>query len=70
MSFCENRMNGTNYPAITPGDLVDFKIPIYSYLQQVTISGELNLLDKAVERTEKQILSSQQIKQELINKIF
>ena len=70
MAFCENRMNGTNYPAITPGDLEDFKIPMYSYDQQVIISGELNLLDKAVERIEKQILLSQQIKQELINKIF
>ena len=70
MIFCENRMNGTNYPAITPSDLEEFQIPMYSYDQQVTISGELNLLDKAVERIEKQIFLSQELKQELINKIF
>ena len=27
MTFCENRMNGTNYPAITPADVSDFQIP-------------------------------------------
>ena len=70
MTFCENRMNGTNYPAITPTDLEDFKIPLYNYDEQIIIADELNAIDNTIEQLESQIVLSQQIKQELINKVF
>ena len=70
MSFCENRMNGTNYPAITPADLGEFLIPMFNYEEQVSISKDLNSINKNIERIEKQIALSQEVKLELINKIF
>lgn len=70
MSFCENRMNGTNYPAITPVDLEDFQIPMFNNEEQVSISQDLNSINKNIEQIEKQIALSQEVKLELINKIF
>ena len=70
MSFCENRMNGTNYPAITPADLGEFLIPMFNYEEQVSISQDLNSASKNIEQIEKQIALSQEVKLELINKIF
>ncbi len=70
MTFCENRMNGTNYPAITPVDLCHFKIPFFNHSEQILIANELNALDSAKVEFESQITLSQQIKQEFINKIF
>ena len=70
MTFCENRMNGTNYPAITPSDLADFQIPLYNHDEQLSIANELNAIDNTIEQLENQIALSQQIKQELINKVF
>ena len=70
MSFCENRMNGTNYPAITPADLGEFLIPMFNYEEQVSISQDLNSINKDIEQIEKQIALSQEVKLELINKIF
>ena len=63
-------MNGTNYPAITPSDLADFQIPLYNHDEQLSIANELNAIDNTIEQLENQIALSQQIKQELINKVF
>lgn len=70
MAFCENRMNGTNYPAITPADLADFQIPSYNYDEQLSIADKLNAIDNTIEQLECQIIKSQEVKQEIINKIF
>lgn len=70
MSFCENRMNGTNYPAITPADLGEFLIPMFNYEEQISFSQDLNSINKNIEQIEKQIALSQEVKLELINKIF
>ena len=70
MAFCENRMNGTNYPAITPADLADFQIPSYNYDEQLSIANKLNAIDNTIEQLECQIIKSQEVKQEIINIIF
>ena len=70
MAFCENRMNGTNYPAITPADLADFQIPSYNYDEQLSIANKLNAIDNTIEQLEYQIIKSQEVKQEIINIIF
>ena len=70
MAFCENRMNGTNYPAITPADLADFQIPSYNYDEQLSIAYKLNAIDNTIEQLECQIIKSQEVKQEIINIIF
>lgn len=70
MTFCENRMNGTNYPAITPDDLSNFQIPIYSFNEQKIKANELNSIDGAREQLEYQTIKSQEVKEEIINKVF
>ena len=70
MAFCENRMNGTNYPAITPADLADFQIPSYNYDEQLSIADKLNTIDNTIKQLECQIIKSQEVKQEIINIIF
>lgn len=70
MTFCENRMNGTNYPAITPADLADFQIPSYTYNEQLSIANKLNAIDNTIEQLEYQIIKSQKVKQEIISIIF
>lgn len=70
LSFCEERMNGTNYPAITPNDLKDFKIPLLSKELQNRIAKELNEIDVSKLKIENLVLQSKQIQKQLINQIF
>lgn len=52
LRYCENRMTGTNYPAITPGDLADFVLFIPNEFKlQEKVAQELNLIDKVIEET-------------------
>jgi type I restriction enzyme S subunit len=67
---CENRMNGTNYPAITPKDLGEFQVPIPDFYQQKVIANKLNAIDEMKFKCEKQIILSQQLESVLINQIF
>lgn len=70
ISHCENRMNGTNYPAITSGDLGEFSIPLPNFETQKVIADELNIIDDTLAQFDNQIAISQQLKQGLINEIF
>ena len=63
-------MNGTNYPAITPNDLKDFKIPLLSKELQNRIAKELNEIDVSKLKIENLVLQSKQIQKQLINQIF
>lgn len=70
ISHCENRMNGTNYPAITSTDLGEFSIPLPNFENQMIIADELNKIDDTLAQFDNQIAISQQLKQGLINEIF
>ena len=43
---------------------------MFNYEEQVSISQDLNSINKDIEQIEKQIALSQEVKLELINKIF
>ena len=70
ISHCENRMNGTNYPAITSTDLGEFSIPLPNFENQMIIADELNKIDDTLAQFDNLIAISQQLKQGLINEIF
>ena len=69
--YCENRMTGTNYPAITPKDLADFKIFIPKDSKTIDIvTAKLDGLDKTMLISKSKISSSQSLQKSLINQIF
>ena len=67
---CENRMNGTNYPAITSNDLGDFEIPLPNIETQLSVAEKFNIIDKLIIQCENRVLKSQQLISNLINQIF
>lgn len=69
-TFCEVRMNGTNYPAITANDVKDFKIPHKTLAEQKRIGDILNSIDTSVIEAKNQIKCSQHLQHQLINSIF
>jgi len=70
ISHCENRMNGTNYPAITSSDLGEFSIPLPNFETQKVIADKLNKIDDTLAQFENQIAITQQLIRGLINEIF
>jgi len=69
--FCEDRMSGTNYPAITPADIKQYKIAIPIKLKKVKgITDRLDSFDNAIECLKAQISSAKSLKTSIINQIF
>lgn len=71
LHFCENRMTGTNYPAITPKDLETFKVFLPNDTRLIKVLTEkLETLDKTKIFTEQSIESSKSLQKSLINQVF
>lgn len=71
MKFCEDRMTGTNYPAITPKDLESFTIALPNDLSLIeVVSNKLDSLDKSENQIKNKIESSKGLQKSLINQIF
>lgn len=69
--FCEVRMSGTNYPAITPNDLKEFKVFIPdSYSVQVEVANKLDSFDHSALKTGKSIEAAKLLQKSFINQIF
>lgn len=69
--FCEDRMTGTSYPAITPRDVEEYKIAIPQNQNIIHIETEkLEKLDSAISIIKSQIPDSQALQKSLINQIF
>jgi restriction endonuclease S subunit len=64
-------MTGTNYPAITPTDLEQFKIalPNEDAIQNIQVK-KLDLVENSISKVKSQITSSKSLQQSLINQIF
>jgi len=69
--YCENRMTGTSYPAITPDDVEQFKIAIPKN-ENIIISGtnKLEDLDDSIKVIKSKIQSSKALQKSLINQVF
>jgi restriction endonuclease S subunit len=69
--FCEDRMTGTSYPAITPKDVEEYKISIPKNQDLIFEESEkLDKLDFASSTVKSKISSSQSLQKSLINQIF
>lgn len=69
--YCEDRMTGTNYPAITPTDIEQFKISIPINKEVVEKeSTRLDEMDRNKCFAKSQIASSKALQKSLINQIF
>lgn len=70
LQFCEQRMTGTNYPAITPTDLKQYKLFLPSLKEQGIISKKLSLIKKIEKDIGREIDNLVNIKRQIINQIF
>jgi type I restriction enzyme S subunit len=71
LAFCENRMTGTNYPAITSSDVEQFciAIPDNNLIQNIQAT-KFGALDYSIEKVKYKILVSKNLQKSLINQIF
>lgn len=71
MKFCEDRMTGTNYPAITAKDLSEFHVFIPQDIEtENAISEQLENIDISTISIKHKISASQSLQKSLINQIF
>lgn len=71
LRYCEDRMSGTNYPAITPIDLEQYRIGIAKDLELMqSVSNKLEEFDKSANALKSKIITSKSLQKSLINQIF
>jgi type I restriction enzyme S subunit len=71
IQFCENKMTGTNYPAITSRDLEQFKIAIPTTRDiQDKVANNLEALDDSMKNLKSQITRSKSLQKTLNNQVF
>lgn len=71
MKFCDDRMTGTSYPAITPTDLSDFQVLLPKDIEtENIISKQLDQFDLSIVAAKSKIISSQYVQKSIINQIF
>jgi len=69
--FCDAMMTGTNYPAITPFDLKEYKLYFCDSLDdQNKIASKLDSFDNSIVIVNASIQNSKQLQKSLINEIF
>lgn len=69
--FCENRMTGTSYPAITSKDLEEFEIAVsVDQFKMNKVSNELDQIDANKIAIKTKILTSKALQKSIINEIF
>lgn len=71
MKYCEDRMTGTNYPAITPKDIEQFEVSLPNNKQtEIEVSEKLNSIESNINIIKSLISSSQSLQKSLINQVF
>jgi type I restriction enzyme S subunit len=71
MKYCEDKMTGTNYPAITPKDIEQFEIVIPNEKQiEIDLTEKLDLLEFNISEIKNIISISQSLQKSLINQVF
>ncbi|MDC7997028.1 restriction endonuclease subunit S [Gilvibacter sediminis] len=69
--YCEDRMTGTSYPAITPKDVDEFKVSIPKNKEIIAVeSNKLDQLEESNKVIRSQVESSKSLQRSLINQIF
>lgn len=70
LRFCEQKMTGTNYPAITSTDLKQYRVFLPSLKEQGLISKKLSLIKNTEKDVGEEIDSLVNIRKQIINQIF
>jgi type I restriction enzyme S subunit len=71
MKYCEDKMTGTNYPAITPKDIEQFEIALPNEKQiEIKLTEKLEVLDFSISEVKNKISDSQSLQKSIINQIF
>lgn len=71
MKFCEDRMTGTNYPAITPKDIEQFEVLIPNNKEIVkNITEKLEGFEININKIKKSVLVSKSLQKSIINQVF
>ncbi|MBD3862323.1 restriction endonuclease subunit S [Olleya marilimosa] len=69
--YCENRMTGTSYPAITPTDVEEYKVAIPRDKNLISVeANKLDELDNSIRYIKANISSSKALQKSLINQVF
>lgn len=69
--YCEDRMTGTSYPAITPTDVEEFKVAVPKDKDLILEeSNKLDELDNSIMFIKSKISSSKALQKSLINQVF
>ncbi len=69
--YCEDRMTGTNYPAITPSDVEEFKVAIPENKNIIlSEANKLEDLENSIRVIKAKISSSKALQKSLINQVF
>lgn len=71
MKFCEDRMSGTSYPAITPTDLSEYQVLLPKDIEiENILSKQLDHFDLSTVCVKSKISASQSLQKSIINQIF
>jgi len=65
--FCEQRMNGTNYPAITSNDVKSFELVVPAFKEQCELGQKLSTLKGIEARLSHEMMQLNVIKKQIIN---
>ena len=69
--YCEDRMSGTNYPAITPKDIQEYKVSIPNDRKLINVeASKLDRLEQSSRSVKNKVENSQSLQKSLINQIF
>ena len=69
--YCEDRMTGTSYPAITPNDVEEFKVAIPKNTDLIfDLANKLEELDNSIRINKAKISSSKALQKSLIHQVF
>ncbi len=69
--YCENRMTGTSYPAITPNDVKQFKVAVPKEKNIIlSETNKLEKLDDSINKIKSKISSTKALQMSLINQVF
>ncbi len=65
--YCNERMTGTNYPAIKPSDIAEYSINLPSLGEQIEMASLLSLLDKNKKEVDIHVQKIKELSKFLIN---
>ena len=70
LAYCEQRMNGSNYPAISPDDVKNFELIVPAPSEQRLLGERVSCIKAMESNLQSEIEDLIKIKQQIINKIF